>query len=57
MHIFFTIESVIFLNIFLGGTTLGWGGDMSPPSPLGLTPMLGTHSKKVSFKFKFKRGE
>ncbi len=57
MHIFFTIESVIFLNIFLGGTTLGWGGDMSPPSPPGFTPMLGTHSKKVSFKFKFKRGE
>ncbi len=29
------IESVIFLNIFLGGTTLGWGGQV-PSVPPGI---------------------
>ncbi len=38
-YIFHNRECDFFKYFFGGGTTLGWGGDMSPPSPPGFTPM------------------
>ncbi len=38
IHIFFTIENDFFIYFF-GGDNPWMGGDMSPPSPPGFTPM------------------
>ncbi len=40
IHIFFTIESDFFKIFFLGVDNPRMGGDMSPPSPPGFTPMV-----------------